>query len=100
MSCSVCRGYDSHACPSCGQGLSQVLCPVCGGDGFDHRLAFNIRTRQYEEVTELTWLCLPISEEAAEARGWNYCKAEESCLFCKGRGIVYQNDRSEYQPII
>ena len=81
------------------EALAQVFCPHCDGDGFDHRIAFNIRTRQYEEVTELTWMLLPVTEEEAETKNWNYCRAEESCPFCNGLGLVLQDENEDYYPI-
>lgn len=79
--------------------MAQVICPKCDGDGFNHTIAFNIRTRQYEEVTELTWMLLPVTEEEAEAKNWNYCRAEETCPYCKGLGLVLKDEDEEYYPI-
>lgn len=81
------------------EGMAQVICPHCDGDGFDHRLAFNIRTRLYEEVNELTWILLPVTEEDAEAKNWNYCRAEEHCPHCNGLGLVLQDENGECYPI-
>lgn len=79
--------------------MAQVICPECDGDGFNHRMAFNIRTRQYEEVNELTWILLPVSEEEAEAKCWNYCRAEVVCPHCNGLGLVLQDENGDYYPI-
>lgn len=80
-------------------GMAQVICPKCDGDGFNHNLAFNIRTRMYEEVNDLTWILLPVSEEEAEAKDWNYCRAEERCPVCRGLGLVLQDDEDNIYPI-
>lgn len=100
MSCNVCRGYDSSNCPTCSVSFAQAICPECDGDGLDHSLAFNIRTRQTTEVSEMAWMLLPDTEDIAEARGWNYCKAEETCPFCKGQGMVFQDNHGNYFPML
>jgi len=99
MSCSVCAGHDTYNCPCCGDELSVATCPECGGDGIDHRLAFNIVTREFVKVEPITWQVLPKTEDEAEAMRWNYCQAEENCPFCKGLGEVYQDIRENYYPL-
>ena len=99
MSCETCWGYDPTNCPTCAESLSQVVCPECDGDGLGRRLAFNIYTRQTTEVTETAWMLLPDDEDAAEARGWNFCKAEEPCPLCNGLGKVWQDMRDNYCPL-
>jgi DnaJ-class molecular chaperone len=94
MSCTVCRGYDTSKCPVCSEQLEVIECPECNGTGINHRLAFNIRTRQYVEVTPMTWEILPSDEDRAEAMGWNYCRTEENCPYCKGIGEVMRIDGS------
>ena len=98
MSCSVCRGYDSHDCPYCAAESTIERCPVCSGTGIDQRLAFNIHTRKFVKVTEIAWLMLPKTEEEAEARGQNYCRTEENCPFCKGLGEV-RKEGDAYYPL-
>lgn len=100
MSCAVCRGYDSQNCPVCSEPVEVVTCQECGGTGLNQRLAFNIRTRLFVEVTPLTWQMLPSSEERAEAMGWNYCRAEDDCPYCKGFGEVHRDSRGNITPII
>lgn len=99
MSCANCRGYDSASCPTCGENLVHIDCPVCDGDG-QSRKALNIHTRKTTEVTEIVWQLLPECEEEAEAKGWNFCRAEEPCPFCKGLGFALQNDKGEYFPLL
>ena len=98
MSCNVCRGYDSHDCPVCGIESSVERCPVCSGTGIDQRLAFNIKSREFVKVTEIAWLMLPKTEDEAEARGQNYCRAEDNCPFCKGLGEV-RKEGDAYYPL-
>jgi hypothetical protein len=100
MSCNVCRGYDSHDCPVCGIDSTIEKCPECEGTGVNHRLAFNIKTRQFVEVNPLTWMLLPVTEEQAEAKDWNFCRAEENCPYCKGLGEVNRDARGELHPMI
>jgi DnaJ-class molecular chaperone len=100
MSCTVCQGYDTQNCPVCGETLQVVPCPECDGTGVDQRLAFNIRTRLFVEVNKLTWLILPSDEDRAEAMGWNYCRAEENCPFCKGIGEVHKDRYGDLSPML
>ena len=89
MSCTVCSGYDTSRCPVCSEQMEVIECPECDGTGLNHRLAFNIKTRQYVEIDPTTWNILPATEEEAEFKGWNYCRAEEECQYCKGSGRIY-----------
>lgn len=89
MSCTVCSGYDTSKCPVCSEYMEEIECPECDGTGLNHRLAFNIKTRQYVEINPTTWDVLPVTEEEAEFKGWNYCRAEEECPYCKGSGVIY-----------
>lgn len=98
MSCNVCRGYDTQACPCCELDSTIVRCPECDGTGIDQRLAFNIRTREFVKVTEIAWLMLPKTEEEAEAKDQNYCRAESSCPICKGLGEV-RKEGDAYYPL-
>lgn len=100
MSCAVCLGYDSQNCPVCSEPVEVVTCQECGGTGLNQRLAFNIRTRLFVEVTPLTWQMLPSTEERAEAMGWNYCRAEDDCPYCKGFGELHRDRRGNLTPII
>lgn len=100
MSCSVCGGHTfSGECPACSEIIGVVPCPECGGTGIDHRLAFNIRTRQFVEVTALTWEILPSDEDRAEAMGWNYCRAMENCPHCEGIGEVQKYVDGTFQAL-
>lgn len=99
MSCSVCAGHDSSNCPCCGESYSIVKCPECGGDGIDHRLAFDIRTREEIAIEPLTYLALPKDEDDAEAKRWNYCRSDKNCPFCKGIGEVYQDIKNNHYPL-
>ena len=100
MSCIVCMGYDTQNCPVCGDHYEVIACPECEGRGVNMRLAFNIRTRQFVEVTPLTWQVLPSTEDRAEAMGWNYCRAEDNCPHCKGFGEVYKDRNGNITPMI
>lgn len=100
MSCTVCQGYAVQNCPVCQENLHTVCCPECDGTGINHRLAFNIRTRLFVEVNKLTWLTLPSDEDRAEAMGWNYCRAEEDCPFCKGIGEVHKDRYGDLSPML
>jgi DnaJ-class molecular chaperone len=100
MSCSVCEGRSLIAeCPCCSNVAGIETCPECEGTGINHRLAFNIKTRQFVEVTPTTWEILPSDEDRAEAMRWNYCRAEESCPYCKGIGEVRMLVDGSYEPL-
>lgn len=100
MSCTVCEGRSLTAeCPCCSNVAGIEPCPECDGTGVDHRLAFNIRTRQHVEVTPMTWEMLPSDEDRAEEMGWNYCRAEENCPYCKGIGEVRMLVDGSFEPL-
>ena len=40
------------------------------------------------------------TEEQAEAKDWNFCRAEENCPYCKGLGEVHRDARGELHPMI
>lgn len=100
MSCTVCEGKSlTVECPCCSNVAGVETCPECDGTGVNHRLAFNIRTRQYVEVTPMTWEILPSDEDRAEAMRWNYCRAEENCPYCKGIGKVRMLVDGSFEPL-
>lgn len=96
MSCNICMGYDTTHCPVCGDDSTIVDCPECYGTGINQRLAFNIHTRQFVKVTEITWLMLPATEDEAEDKGQNYCRSEENCPLCKGIGQMRKEGEAYY----
>ena len=100
MSCSICHGYIGVDCPVCGPRMDIVPCPECEGTGINHRLAFNIKTREFVEVNPLTWMLLPVTEEQAEAKDWNFCRAEDNCPYCKGLGEFHRDAKGYHYPII
>ena len=73
-----------------------VKCESCNGKGY-HWYAYNIETDKETECTEEAWLCLPETEEVAEAKRQHYCRGEkEACEVCGGIGeIEYEED---YEP--
>lgn len=75
---------------------NMVKCEACDGKGY-HWYAYNIETDKETECTEETWLCLPETEEVAEAKRQHYCRGEkEACEVCGGIGeIEYEED---YEP--
>lgn len=94
MSCEHCRGYSVTHCPVCGEGETEVIeCPKCGGDGIDHHYAYDMRTHEFVEVTEIAFLILPDDVEEAECRGEHYCKGDIPCPYCRGYGEVRVDDR-------
>lgn len=73
-----------------------VKCEACNGEGC-HWHAYNFETNEETECTEETWLCLPETEEEAEAKRQHYIRGEkETCEVCDGVGEVeYEED---YEP--
>jgi hypothetical protein len=47
----------------------------------------------------MTWEILPSDEDRAEAMGWNYCRAEENCPYCKGIGEVRMLVDGSFEPL-
>ena len=66
-----------------------TICTHCNGTGHTPYLAFNIVTRTFVPVTEITWLMLPDTEEKAEIKRQNFCRVEiDECRFCYGTGEI------------
>ena len=68
--CGLCMGVNSDRCPNN---------PVNRRDGAEEVVryfAFSLRSRKDIEVTEATWLSLPVDEDTAEAFGRQYCRQD------------------------
>lgn len=84
MSCSVCLGYDSHACPCCSEEPVMVPCPACD-DGYAY-YAWIVGQAGRTRVTKLAYMMLPYDEEDAKAVRNRYYQGDiEECPTCRGK---------------
>lgn len=91
MSCSVCAGHDSYACPCCGEEIRMITCPDCNGTGYTPYMAFDTLKRIEIPVTEMAYNILPIDEDDADRMGMRFCKVEiEICPTCHGEGDIHE----------
>lgn len=98
MSCSVCAGYNTYACPVCGPQCNVQTCPTCNGTGEADWKVFDIISREVVPCTELAYIYAAEDEDEAERKGQRYCKLSCECETCRGVGEVYEyNDN--YYPI-
>lgn len=98
MSCSICEGHDTYACPACGPQCEVMICPVCGGTGEGDWQVFDIHTREVINCTEVAYIFAAETEDDAENLGQRYCKESCECQTCKGKGEVYEY-HDNYYPI-
>lgn len=92
MSCEHCKGYSVSYCPVCGAGeVRTITCPDCNGTGKTPYMAYDLRSRNTYEVSELVWLTLPEDEEEARYNNRHVCRDEEGgyrCPTCHGDGMI------------
>ena len=67
MSCSVCAGYSSAACPCCSVEAEHFNAPA-------QFFKFDIIERVEVECTEEEYRTLPINEDEAFDKGYRYCQ--------------------------
>lgn len=88
MSCAVCAGHDSFACPCCSDEVRMLTCLECDGTGY-HFHAFDTRTRKSVRCTELAWQMLPYDEDDARDSNQRWCQGVVFvCETCQGMGEV------------
>ncbi len=67
--CGLCMGMNSDRCPNNPENSD-------GAEEVVRYFAFSLRSRKDIEVTEATWLSLPVDEDTAEAFGRQYCRQD------------------------
>lgn len=68
--CGLCMGMNSDRCPNNPENCREEA------DEAVRYFAFSLRSRKNIEVTEATWLSLPVDEDTAEAFGRQYCRQD------------------------